>query len=196
MQTVTVTWKSIPRYGELWLQSHQLRHDAFIGRLGYDVPAHDGIEWDQFDTPRAAYIIVEDQGSCAAVCRLVPTTAPYMLRDVFPQLLPYAPPERPDVWEASRIAVDAGRPAAAREAALKALIVGVQQFGLDHGIRHFLGLMPVPIFKRTLMRHGVEVRILQEAARAIDGIPTAAGEIMVSQTTVDRLVPMAAAVAA
>lgn len=195
MNTVVVTWKTVPLHSALWVQSHELRHQAFVARLGYDVPSFDGMEWDQFDTPRAAYIIVEHEGRCAAVCRLVPTTAPYMLRDVFPELLPYTPPEAPDVWEASRIAVDTALPAADREAALKALIVGVQRFGLDHGIRHFLGLMPIPIFKRTLMRHGVAVRILTEAARAIDGIPTAAGEIVVDPATVERLVPTLAVAA-
>ena len=189
MNTLVISWKSIPKHADLWLQSHQLRCRAFVDRLGYDVPSHDGIEWDQFDTPRASYIVIEQDGRCAAVCRLVPTEAPYMLKDVFPELLPYAPPARPDVWEASRIAVDAALPAAQRDAALKALIVGVQRFGLEHGIQHFLGLMPVPIFKRTLMRHGVRVNILTETAQAIDGITTAAGEILVDPATVERLAP-------
>lgn len=189
MNTHVIRWKTIPAHSELWLQSHQLRHQAFVSRLGYDVPSHDGLEWDQFDTPRASYIVIEHDGRCAAVCRLVPTTSPYMLRDVFPELLPYDPPAAPDIWEASRIAVDAALPAATRDAALKTLIVGVQRFGLEHGIRHFLGLMPVAIFRRTLIRHGVGVNILTGAARPIDGIATAAGEILVDPATVERLVP-------
>lgn len=193
MQTFTITWKNAHRHGELWLQSHQLRHAAFIDRLNYAVWAHDGLEWDQFDTPFAHYIVVEHGGACAAVCRLVPTTAPYMLRDVFPQFLPYEPPQQPDIWEASRIAVDQTLPAATREAALKALIVGVQRAGLDRGVRHFLGLMPVPIFKRTLIRHGVEVKILSERVADVDKRATAAGEILVSQSTIDRLAPLAVA---
>jgi len=195
MNTLVITWKTIPKHGELWLQSHQLRHQAFVDRLGYDVPSHDGLEWDQFDTPRAAYIVVEDGGRCAAVCRLVPTCAPYMLETVFPELLPYAPPKQADVWEASRIAVDATLPALARDSALKALIVGVQRFGLEHGIRHYLGLMPVPIFRRTLMRHGVRVNILVERTQAIDGIMTAAGEILVDAATVEHLAPTLAVAA-
>jgi acyl homoserine lactone synthase len=189
MQTHVITWKTMPQHSELWLQSHELRHQAFVDRLGYDVPSHDGLEWDQFDTPRATYIVVELAGRCAGVTRLVPTTAPYMLKDVFPELLPYDPPAAPDIWEATRIAVDAALPASARDAALRALIVGVQRFGLAHGIRHYLGLMPVAIFKRTLIRNGVTVRILDAAARPIDGITTAAGEILVDPATVERLVP-------
>jgi acyl homoserine lactone synthase len=195
MNTFVITWKTIPKHGELWLQSHQLRHQAFVARLGYDVPSHDGLEWDQFDTPRAAYIVVENSGRCVAVCRLVPSLAPYMLETIFPALLPYAAPKQADVWEASRIAVDATASAAIRDAALKALIVGVQRFGLEHGIRHFLGLMPIPIFRRTLIRHGVAVNILMERAQEIDGIVTAAGEILVDAATVERLVPMLAAAA-
>lgn len=195
METVVITWKTIPAYSELWLQSHQLRHAAFVGRLGYDVPSHDGIEWDQYDTPRAAYIVVADQGQCVGVCRLVPTVAPYMIEEIFPQLLPYDPPKTADVWEASRIAVDAAAPVATRDAALKALIVGVQRFGLAHGVRHFLGLMPVAIFKRTLIRHGVGVNILTSTAQAIDGITTTTGEILVDAATIERLAPTLAAAA-
>nr|ABD97989.1 autoinducer synthase AlpI [Azospirillum lipoferum] len=177
------------------IQSHQLRHQAFVDRLRYAVPSHDGLEWDQYDTPRASYIVVEHDGRCAAVCRLVPTTAPYMLEELFPQLLPYAPPKSADIWEATRIAVDAALPAPARDAALRALIVGVQRFGLENGIRHFLGLMPVAIFKRTLVRNGVTVRILDAAAQPIDGIATAAGEILVDPATVERLAPSMAVAA-
>jgi len=195
MNTVVITWKTIHRHGELWLQSHQLRHQAFVARLAYDVPSHDGMEWDQYDTPRASYIVVEHDGRCAAVCRLVPTTGPYMLEELFPQLLPYAPPKAADIWEATRIAVDAALPAPARDAALRALIVGVQRFGLENGIRHFLGLMPVAIFKRTLIRNGVAVRILDAAAKPIDGITTAAGEILVDPATVERLAPSMAVAA-
>lgn len=184
-----IDWKTIHEHGELWLQSHRLRYQAFVDRLAYDVPHHDGIEWDQFDTPRASYVIVEDDGRCVGVCRLVPTLAPYMLRDVFPELLPYDPPMAPDIWEATRIAVDATLPAPARDAALRHLIIGVQRFGLANGVRHFLGLMPVAIFRRTLMRNGVRVNILEEAARPIDGITTAAGEILVDPATIQRLEP-------
>jgi N-acyl-L-homoserine lactone synthetase len=193
MRAVQITWATIHQHGDLWLQSHQLRHEAFVERLNYQVPSHDGLEWDQYDTPRATYIVIEDGGRCAAVCRLVPTTAPYMLEELFPELLPYAPPKRPDVWEASRIAVASHLPAARRDLALKALIVGVQRFGLDHDLSHYLGLMPVPIFKRTLIRHGVEVRIMSDHARAIDGIVTAAGEIGVHAATIERLAPVLAA---
>lgn len=195
MQAVVITWKTIPQHSELWLQSHQLRHQAFVDRLQYDVPSHDGLEWDQFDNPFASYIVIEHDGRCAAVCRLVPSTAPYMLETVFPDLLPYAAPKQPDVWEASRITVDASLPAAARDRALKALIVGVQRFGLEHGIRHYLGLMPIAIFRRTLIRNGVTVNILMDRAKAIDGVTTASGEILVDPATIEHLAPSLAMVA-
>src|SRR3546814_13625445 len=39
--------------------------------------------------------------------RMLPTTGPYMLRDVFPQLLDGLPPPcGPRIWEGSRFAVD------------------------------------------------------------------------------------------
>lgn len=85
-----------------------LRHRVFKERLRWSVASRRGLESDPFDNSRAMYIIDEDSPSRVRGCmRLLPTTGPYMLAQVFPELLGQASaPCRPDVWEISRFAFD------------------------------------------------------------------------------------------
>lgn len=82
------------------------RHRVFVEKLGWDVPSLDGIEADQFDRPDTVYVVGRnDQGHVCGCARLLPTTRPYLLGEVFPQLLNgLPPPASPDVWELSRFA--------------------------------------------------------------------------------------------
>ncbi len=187
MKTDILSWSNLHLKGDLWIQHHGLRYQSFVDRQGWEVPSHDQLEWDQYDNPRAIYILISEQGRCLACCRLISTIHPYMIEEVFPDFLPYAPPKKPNVWEASRIAVDSSLTAVKRNQALQELILAIQQFGIDQGIDKYLGLMPIAIFKKTLIRNGVRVRIHEAQAKAIDGKKTAVADIFVDQKTIDYL---------
>ena len=67
-------------------------------QLGWRLQVQDGAEIDQFDRPDTVYVMVEDEaGNIAGCSRLLQTTRPYLLAEVFPQLLN-------GVWELSRFA--------------------------------------------------------------------------------------------
>jgi acyl homoserine lactone synthase len=84
----------------------RLRHEVFKERLEWDVGSRAGKERDMFDDLDPVYIVCESGGEVLASWRLLPTTGPYMLKDVFPELLYGMPaPAAPDVWEISRFAV-------------------------------------------------------------------------------------------
>ncbi len=84
----------------------KLRHEVFKQRLDWEVGSQNGRERDMFDDLDPVYIVCEDEGEVLGTWRLLPTTKPYMLKDVFPELLyGQAAPEAPDVWEISRFAV-------------------------------------------------------------------------------------------
>lgn len=88
------------------------RHRVFVERLGWQLPVCDGAELDQFDRPDSVYVVARDDKENVIGCaRLLPTTRPYLLGEVFPQLLNgLTPPCTPDVWELSRFAaVDLNR---------------------------------------------------------------------------------------
>lgn len=86
---------------------YRLRHDIFHDRLKWDVASEDGMERDVFDQGDPVYVLVKNEEKVVEGCwRLLPTTGPYMLSDVFPQLLyDQAVPRHPKVWELSRFAV-------------------------------------------------------------------------------------------
>lgn len=82
------------------------RHKVFVENLGWDLHSPDGYEQDQFDRPDTVYVAARnDEEEICGCARLLPTTHPYLLSEVFPQLLNgMAPPNSPDIWELSRFA--------------------------------------------------------------------------------------------
>jgi Autoinducer synthase len=65
------------------------RAEIFAERLGWDVIVKDGYERDRFDDVNPLYLVSVDPvtGRYWGSLRLLPTTGPNMLRDVFPHLL-------------------------------------------------------------------------------------------------------------
>jgi N-acyl-L-homoserine lactone synthetase len=82
------------------------RYQVFVERLKWELNTIDGLEKDQFDRPDTVYVISRDDvGNITGCGRLLPTTQPYLLGEVFPQLLNgQTPPADPEVWELSRFA--------------------------------------------------------------------------------------------
>lgn len=87
---------------------YRLRCRVFKERLDWEVDVRDGEERDRFDRLQPTYVLAYDRpGELLGTMRLLPSTGPYMLRDVFPDLLEGRPvPSKPGTWESSRFAVD------------------------------------------------------------------------------------------
>lgn len=82
------------------------RYQVFIETLGWELETRNREELDQFDRPDTVYVVAQDDdGRVNGCARLLPTDRPYLLGEVFPQLLQGLPiPCTPDVWELSRFA--------------------------------------------------------------------------------------------
>ena len=82
------------------------RHKVFVETLGWDLLTEEGKERDQFDRDDTLYLAARDVGqNIVGTARLLPTDRPYLLGDVFPQLLGGEPvPCDPRIWELSRFA--------------------------------------------------------------------------------------------
>jgi acyl homoserine lactone synthase len=83
------------------------RHRVFVEMLGWPLKTRDpGLELDQFDREDTMYVVAHDASDeVVGTARLLPTTRPYLLKDLFPQLLHGQPlPCAPEVWELSRFA--------------------------------------------------------------------------------------------
>ncbi len=95
-------------YPKLIDEMFRMRADVFSGRLGWDVTVEDGREVDRFDGEDPLYLLSLDErsGQLRGAVRLLPTTGPNMLRDVFSVLMPGGAVESPLIWESSRFAVN------------------------------------------------------------------------------------------
>ena len=129
---------------------HQLRRKVFRERLGWDVSVVNGLELDQFDLPDAHYLVhYAPDGKVNACTRLLPTTGPYLLADVFSGLVEGTPPRAPDVWESTRFCADQ-ESAPANIAAV--LMAGMLEFGLFSGLRAYVSVSDIrmePIMRRA-----------------------------------------------
>jgi acyl homoserine lactone synthase len=138
-------------------QMHRLRKTVFKDRLGWDVTVSGELEVDEFDALGPSYVLSTDgYGAVNGCARLLPTTGPNMLRDIFPSLVTEAAvPCDARIWEASRFAVSGN--AATSEAGLShttcELLIGVLNFGLFNGIGAIACVVDVRM-ERILRRAG------------------------------------------
>ncbi len=92
---------------QLFEQMGHYRREVFINRLGWELNTVNGMELDEFDGPDAVYVCShDDEGNVNGVARLLPTTGPYLMEKVFPQLWAGNElPRDPQIWELSRFAM-------------------------------------------------------------------------------------------
>jgi acyl homoserine lactone synthase len=161
---------ALGRYGDRTLDDdtikriYKLRHEVFHGRLGWDIISDHGMEHDFFDKLNPIYVLARgDSNEIEACSRLLPTMGPYMLKDVFPQLLHgQLPPEHPDIWELSRFAVSKSK----RDRAIPSFGLGetsirmlrsVVHFAIQNRIKRYVLVTTVAV-ERLLRKQGFDIR--------------------------------------
>ena len=133
-------------YGELMMSFLRARHEVFIAGKGWDLPETEGMEFDQYDTPLARWIVIHEFGEVLAGVRLTPTTArcglhSYMIRDAQLGLLPTIPPDllymeapvKDYIWEATRLFVCPSVPAHRRAHVQAVLMESMAKTARDEG---------------------------------------------------------------
>lgn len=189
MPIVCLSWETANLYGDAWISHHRLRHRLFVERQGWTVPSYRGLEYDQFDTPAARYVLWLDRhGAARGAARLIPTTQPYMLKTLWPDLVEGDPPQSGVIWEASRFGCDRDLDPRQRRRVIAELICGCQEFGIDNGVSKYIGVMPLQIFKHVFMAVGCTVTIA--------GRPRQIGRHDVAAAYIDVSTQMLAAVRA
>ncbi|MBN8799315.1 MAG: GNAT family N-acetyltransferase, partial [Stenotrophomonas nitritireducens] len=146
--------------------------------LGWQMDTPPGIERDRFDRPETVHLISrDDQHAIVGYARLLPTTGPYLLGEMFPQLLNGLPPPCSDeVWELSRFAVMDLRGARTGISALRpsALAVDILQLAADYvesrGGKRLITVSPLAM-ERLLRRTGFHVHRAAPPVM-IEGHPT------------------------
>jgi acyl homoserine lactone synthase len=97
------------KYTELLDQSFRLRKRVFVDRLGWRVPVSGHLERDLYDDLRPAYLLWcdDEREQLYGSVRLMPTTGPTLLYDVFRETFPDACDLiAPGIWEGTRMCID------------------------------------------------------------------------------------------
>jgi acyl-homoserine lactone synthase len=103
-----VTDANRPMYERELDEHHQIRHRVYIEELRWRglTPRADQREYDQFDMAETVYLLGLEEGRVVGGLRLVPTTGPHLIGDVFSRFASErGVPRRPDVAEWTRIFV-------------------------------------------------------------------------------------------
>lgn len=136
----------------------RLRARVFAGRLGWDVNIQNEMEIDQFDGMDPGYIIgVDEHMNVISCARVLQTTGPHMLSDVFEAILCGEPPVRSaNIWESTRFCVDTKRlqdrgSKTAVSRATSELMLGILEYAQDSGITDIITVID-PIMDRVLKR--------------------------------------------
>ena len=184
-----VTKDNAERHVSHLYQMHRIRKTVFKDRLGWDVTISGELEFDEYDVLGPSYLLSIDRyGTLNGCVRLLPTTGPNMLRDIFPSFVTKAAVPRGEwVWEASRFAVSGNTTAA--EAGLSQttydLLIGVLKFGLSKGLSTIACVVDVRM-ERILRRAGWQLERLGPAHR-IGNTIAMAGQLDVSAQILRQL---------
>lgn len=167
VHTTILSFSNLHQSGELFVNYLRARKEVFIDQKGWNLPQEDGMEFDQYDTAKARWVVLHEYGEVLAGVRIAPTTAQcgqhsYMIRDAQKGVLNDLPfdvlyfeaPVRDDIWEATRLFVCPSVPAERRVRINTLLLQGMAQAAREVGATHVLGIVPA-IFRRWMARLGM-----------------------------------------
>lgn len=174
-------------------QMFRLRKRAFAERRQWRVRCCGDYEADHFDALDPLYVGVVHQGTLLGSLRILPTTGPYMLRDVFPQLLGGLPaPCDPHTMEISRLCVDREKtrqlgPSERREVT-RTLLYRLFQAMRAQRVHTLLGVYDLQV-GCILARAGCCPEAIGPVCPMDRGLRTVAGRFVVNDAIVARLEP-------
>lgn len=168
-------------YPRLFDAMHQDRKRVFIDSLDWDLP-HDGDrEIDQYDTDRADYLILRDpvSGDHLGSVRLLPTTGPHILGDIFAFLSEGPVPRGRNIREITRLVVSPKVPVRDRLMVRNMLGRAMIEFGLLEGVTKYTAVCDFG-FLTQLLSSGWHIRPL--------GLPQSVGGSLIGalQIRLDR----------
>tara|TARA_R110002049_G_scaffold140930_7_gene302356 strand:- start:7393 stop:8214 length:822 start_codon:yes stop_codon:yes gene_type:complete len=192
LRATTLSTLNMHQHGELFVNFLRARRSVFIENKGWDLPQVDDMEFDQYDTPRARWIVLHEYGEVMGGVRLMPTTSvcaqySYMLRDAQLGLLPDIPqdvlffkaPVRDDIWEATRLFLSDAVAAHRRIAFQRILMNQMAGAAYAMGATHVLGIVPAT-FSRWMTRLRLMSAVPVGPVQNIDGDKTQAALMNVS----------------
>ncbi|MBB6125210.1 acyl-homoserine-lactone synthase [Sphingobium subterraneum] len=163
------------------------RRRLFVEMMGWDVPVTNGrFEIDQFDGPDALYITeFGDEGAHLGSLRLLPSSGPHILADLFAGLCEHGVPRGPGIYEITRLCLPSRLGSQERLRVRNRLISAMVDYALDAGIHCLTGVVR-PGFRTSVLAMGWKASPLGPV-RTIDGMALGAFRIEVAADTPARL---------
>ena len=130
-------------------QMFRMRHTVFVDQLKWDLPlAKNGLEKDQFDTDDTIYLLsLDSQGNVQGAKRIMPTTKPHLMSEVFPHLVAGEIPRGEHIWESSRSCV---HPACRDTGIIGELFLAMVEIGLLMGIERITFISSMKFYPTIL----------------------------------------------
>lgn len=135
-----VTANNRHKYRAMVDAMHSDRKRIFVDSLKWDIPVvEDKFEIDQFDNDDAVYLLALDAAKQTHLgsVRLLPSSKPHLLGDVFPMLCDQGVPRGDDIWEITRLCTAPHLRGREAWLARSYLAVGMVEFALLYGISKY-----------------------------------------------------------
>lgn len=122
-------------------EMYRQRHQVYVEKRGWKTLARpDKRETDQFDNEDAVYLMkIADNGTVEGAVRLIDTTKPHLMRNVFSHIVTLGPiPNDPRVYEMTRCYVSdtvSGKPERAQAAG--EILAAMEEYGLARGLTDY-----------------------------------------------------------
>lgn len=181
------------RHAHLLTDMHRLRKRVFFDQLGWSVIVDGDVERDCYDDVGPVYLVWTDDAAKTLYgsVRLMPTTGPSLLFDVFGRTIPDdVNLVAPGIWEATRmcfdeVAIGTDMPEMTLSNAASVMLVAMCECGLTNGIHTMVSNYEPPM-KRVYARTGA---VFEEIGRA-DGfgrMPVCCGLFEISEPVLARM---------
>lgn len=175
-------------------ESFRVRHQIYVEERGWnDLRKEDQREVDQFDNDDAIYLLFLDETRSRVLggSRLIPTTKPHLMSEVFPNLASMRPlPRAPSIYEWTRFyVVEEARDSHRTCRVADMIMCGVQEYCLGEGITQ-LSIVTEPFWIPRFLDAGWKPRPLglpiKHDGMDVVGITVEISEEALAQTRATR----------
>jgi acyl-homoserine lactone synthase len=181
-----LTAQNADEYPELMEKIWRFRHKQFVERLGWkELRSDDGRETDRFDTDDAIHLAVVSSDDVVGYTRLLRTSRPHLLSDVYPEIMEGQDwPRSETIYEWTRCI---SNDKAARFGDVQAshlLITGVLEFCLLSGIQGLI-VETHPKLVTWMLETGYKVETLN-TPQMINDVPVVPVYIGATRSALER----------
>jgi len=181
-----LTAQNVDDYPELMEKVWRFRHKQFVERLGWkELRSDDGREMDRFDTDDAIHLVVTSGDNIVGYTRLLRTSRPHLLSDVYPEIMEGNDwPRADNIYEWTRCISDDRAAKFGDVQASHVLITGVLEFCLVSGIKGMI-VETHPKLVTWMLETGYKVETLN-MPQVINDVPVVPVYIGATRAALER----------